>query len=333
MPAVYGEPMQGKPGSFHNRRRTGIGGSDAGAILGLSPWSSPLSVWEEKRGLGSELEASEPMIWGNRLEAAIAQGWSEDHGIKVTKGRFSRSKAHPFMVGHPDYEADDRIIEVKMTHHLDDRWGPEGSDKVPAHYFAQVQHYMAVREADLATLVVLEGGNRLREYTIPAVPVFQQAMIEEEAAFWELVKVGVPPAPDGSAASAAALKVLYPVAKELTVEAPPEVEELLGQYVKAADATKRWEQEKSRLGQLVQGWMGEASKVTSPTYKASWPTRKGSISWKQAAEHIHGGWRDLMVPYLSDDALDEVQARIQERAEAEAKAEDGRGGFTVREVK
>ena len=29
-------------------RRTGIGGSDAAAILGLSPWATPLDIYNEK---------------------------------------------------------------------------------------------------------------------------------------------------------------------------------------------------------------------------------------------------------------------------------------------
>ncbi|MDY0364217.1 MAG: YqaJ viral recombinase family protein, partial [Bacilli bacterium] len=31
-------------------RRRGLGGSDIGAILGLSPWKSAFQVYQEKRG-------------------------------------------------------------------------------------------------------------------------------------------------------------------------------------------------------------------------------------------------------------------------------------------
>ena len=35
-------------------RRRGIGGSDAAAVLGLSPWKSNVRLWEEKTGLLGE---------------------------------------------------------------------------------------------------------------------------------------------------------------------------------------------------------------------------------------------------------------------------------------
>ena len=30
-------------------RKSGIGGSDASAILGLSPWKSPMDIWLDKK--------------------------------------------------------------------------------------------------------------------------------------------------------------------------------------------------------------------------------------------------------------------------------------------
>ena len=35
-------------------RRQGLGGSDAGIVMGHSPWSSRLNLWKEKRGLLEE---------------------------------------------------------------------------------------------------------------------------------------------------------------------------------------------------------------------------------------------------------------------------------------
>ena len=42
-------------------RRRGIGGSEAAAILGLSPWATPLDVYLDKIGEGEEVEETEAM--------------------------------------------------------------------------------------------------------------------------------------------------------------------------------------------------------------------------------------------------------------------------------
>ena len=53
-------------------RRKGIGGSDAAAILGMSHYSTPYSVFAEKMGALPEKEDSEAMRQGRDLEAYVA---------------------------------------------------------------------------------------------------------------------------------------------------------------------------------------------------------------------------------------------------------------------
>ena len=55
-------------------RRTGIGGSDVAAVLGLNPWKTPLDVWNDKLGISEDKEMSEPAYWGRkRIPAAHRQ--------------------------------------------------------------------------------------------------------------------------------------------------------------------------------------------------------------------------------------------------------------------
>ena len=61
-------------------RRNGIGGSDASAILGINPSSSPLKVYLDKIGKGEEPETTEAMRQGTDLEAYVAERFrSEEH--------------------------------------------------------------------------------------------------------------------------------------------------------------------------------------------------------------------------------------------------------------
>ena len=58
-------------------RRTGLGGSDAGAIMGVSPYKSAYAVWADKLGALPPTEDSEPMrqgaIWKNTSRGASAR--------------------------------------------------------------------------------------------------------------------------------------------------------------------------------------------------------------------------------------------------------------------
>lgn len=66
-----------------NVRRQGIGGSEAGAILGLSPFSSAFSVYAEKIGVKKADEANEAMRIGTDLEPYVAQRFMEATGKRV----------------------------------------------------------------------------------------------------------------------------------------------------------------------------------------------------------------------------------------------------------
>ena len=60
-------------------RKAGIGGSDAAAIIGLNPFSSPLTVWADKTSVDEPQEESESeAIWlGNVLEDHVARRYAK----------------------------------------------------------------------------------------------------------------------------------------------------------------------------------------------------------------------------------------------------------------
>ena len=63
-------------------RRTGIGGSDAGAICGLNPYSSPMTVYRDKTGDYLEDEDNESMRQGRDLEDYVARRFCEETGLR-----------------------------------------------------------------------------------------------------------------------------------------------------------------------------------------------------------------------------------------------------------
>lgn len=176
-------------------RKRGIGGSDAAAICGLSPWKSPYQVWTEKRGENAGLqEDSEPMFWGRTLEPVIRQRYSDVTGnTVVVPTDIIRHPEIDFMLASLDGIANnERVLEVK-TARMPMEWGEPGTNEIPDIYMLQVQHYLAVTKLSLADVAVLIGGSDFRIYEVPEDLELQGLLIEKETAFWKMVQDGTPP--------------------------------------------------------------------------------------------------------------------------------------------
>jgi len=66
-------------------RKIGIGGSDAGAILGVNKWKTPFQVYMDKVEQLDEDDStiSEAAYWGNELEDLVAKEFEKRTGKKV----------------------------------------------------------------------------------------------------------------------------------------------------------------------------------------------------------------------------------------------------------
>lgn len=182
-------------------RRTFIGGSDAPVILGLVGWKTRFELYQEKRGekLPDDLSEVERVQWGIILEDVVAQMYTRKTGKKVRRvNNRIIDKACPFPRAA---QVDRRIVgggllEIKTTDASQAaEWGPEGTAEIPTHYYAQVQHQLAVTGEVHAEVAVLIGGNRMRLYAVPRDDEFIAAMTEAEKAFWLCVEAGTPPQP------------------------------------------------------------------------------------------------------------------------------------------
>lgn len=181
-----------------NERRKGIGGSDAAAICGVSPYRTPLQVWEDKRGLSGPVPDNDSMEWGRILEPVVRQKYSDKTGRIVRMlppGEILHHDNIPFMLANLDGFTDDkRGVEVKTTAYPTG-WGEPGTDEIPIQYIFQVQHYMIITGFEVFDVPVLIGGRDFRIYEVPADKELQEMLMEKEAAFWKLVQDAIPPEP------------------------------------------------------------------------------------------------------------------------------------------
>lgn len=119
-------------------RKTGIGGSDAGAICGLNPFSSPMKVFYDKNSGDIQEPGSEAIRQGHDLEQYVAQRFTEATGLKVRCSNYMyRSVEHPFMIADVDrlIVGEDAGLECKTASAYNaDKW-KDGD--IPLHYVMQ----------------------------------------------------------------------------------------------------------------------------------------------------------------------------------------------------
>ena len=153
-----------------------IGGSDIGAILGLSKFRSPLEVWMEKTGKESKQKDSLPLRFGSFAEEFVASEYVRSTGSEVLHDQSAFiHPLHPMFCAHLDRLvlgdglncAPTKILECKTANPFTSGdWGDIGSDEVPMTYLCQVAWYQAITRIGQADLAVLFGNSDFRIYAI-----------------------------------------------------------------------------------------------------------------------------------------------------------------------
>jgi|GEM_PF-1181216 len=180
------------------QRRSGIGGSDIAAILGVDPFGKTAAdVYDEKTGNGVEVEQTLPMKRGNVLEPIAVQQYVEETGRQVRRQPMRRHKQYPFMVGNIDRQQlkDERgtgVLEVKCPglknfSNLIHFGLHEG-------YILQIQHYLEVFGYDWGTFAIFNAEPwKVHWFDVERDEKLISRMIEAEGKFWEMVQEGVRP--------------------------------------------------------------------------------------------------------------------------------------------
>jgi len=164
-------------------------GSDAGVIAGYSSFKTPVELWAEKTGRWTPPDISDkPHVKaGNMLEPTLIKWFEEETGLEVeTDERLIKSDIYKFAAANIDgrIRQDNAIVEVKTTS-SNQGWGDGGSNEIPAVYYCQVQHYLAVTGAERAYVVVLIRGSDFRIYIVEREQAFIDRLMQIEQEFWQ----------------------------------------------------------------------------------------------------------------------------------------------------
>jgi putative phage-type endonuclease len=186
-------------------RRKGLGGSDVPAVLGLSPWRTPLQVWAEKVGIegGEELD-SYPLRRGSHMEGLL---W-EELAIDVPAATEALPQhfvivegAEPWMLYSPDafiseYLAPGQYRQVLGEAKSHPKGASDWDEGPPPHVLAQVQWGMHVCDLP-ACYVVVDLGTEFKWAKVERDTAWAEANVPILRAFWNMVLSETPPAPTG----------------------------------------------------------------------------------------------------------------------------------------
>ena len=264
-----------------------IGGSDAAAVMGLNPFSSPYALWAEKTGQIPCFAGNLATEVGTFLEEFVAQKFAAETGKKVRKCKQSFFNTdYPFAIANIDREivGEDAGLEIKTTSELNMKKFKGG--EYPANYYCQCVHYMAMTGKQRWYLAVLIGNRDFRWFTIERDEAEIAALMGAEADFWELVKNRTPPVADGSRATTDAIKTIFAESSEDTVDLTLKLPALL-QYIDLGKQIAELETMRDEAANRIKSFMGDAGGGECDGYRVSWKssTRRTFDSKKFAKEN------------------------------------------------
>jgi putative phage-type endonuclease len=203
-----------------NLRRTGIGGSDIAALLGMSRYTSPYGLYLDKRGELPDFPRPDALMraaaWGHMLEPLIAQRFAEQHKVSVRRVGLIRHESAPWRLANLDRQVagcpdGPCLLEIKQrSAYKASEWGPSGDGEgVPDAEALQTHWYIGVTGYSHAHVGVLINGNDDRYYRVNRDPQIEADVTEMARTFWQRVLDGNPPPVDGSEAVTELLSVLW----------------------------------------------------------------------------------------------------------------------------
>ena len=255
-----------------NLRKTGIGGSDAGAVCGLNPYSSAMKVFQDKISDTVEEADNEAMRIGHDLEDYVAKRFMEATGLKVRKSNFMyRSKEHPYMLADVDrlIVGEDAGLECKTASaYSADKWA---DGNIPLHYVMQCYHYMAVTGKRTWYLAAVILGKEFVYHKLEWDEELIQHLIAVEGEFWnEHAVKRIIPSPDGSRACDEVIETYFPSAKKKERIPLVGFDEKLKRREEILGFISELQEEQKQIEQEVKMFMQEHELAGSDCYQVSW---------------------------------------------------------------
>lgn len=276
-------------------RQEGIGGSEVGALVGVSDYETTFSVWHTKKNGGKDLSGNPAIEWGHRLEDVVAEKTAEMVGLTSRfAGGLWAHREKSFLRVTPDRFACKRrgwqaqaLIECKTAG--DDEYWTSGvistktvsTGSAPLGYQAQAQWQMGIIGLPVCYLGCLVLGSE-RQFFVVEIH-FDKDWFAEMAAeaerFWTVNILGgeMPMHNLRHPKTEDLLKALHPKIVRPSVDLPEDAGDWLKIYKEAQEAAKAADTRLSEIknyfrmhvGDAGAGYLGEKKVVSYPEVAAS----------------------------------------------------------------
>lgn len=250
---------------WETERQKSIGASEVAAVLGLSQWDTPLSIYRSKLGVAREFDpvlgfighASEPII------AEWVERFSEQRGVKLEPALMARSVEWPWLHASFDRVSHDpsgHLVtwQFKTAHQYT---GHHWDDGVPDDIRVQVNAEMAVAGTTGAWVVVWIGGREFRLFWEPRDDAFIEGyLVPQTREFWDAVKNRREPQPS----TLHELYEVYPSAADTVLEGSEQVVEAAERRAVLLSDIRAQQAEADALTLTIGQYMGNAETLLAP---------------------------------------------------------------------
>lgn len=270
------------------KRKHYITGTDAGKLIGVSPWGGKFAVWLDKTGRAAPVVETPAMKAGKKFESAILQMYAEEMNCKlehVDGYNLITCDKYPRLGASLDgWNHDLQIpVDAKNIKWKNEKWGDAWTDQFPEYYKAQLQVQMMVTGATFAHLAVMFSGQDFFIYSMEYDEDMAQKILDASDEFWPYVERDKMPEADGSDEATEYIKSEFSRGDAAAVKEPTEeILEALKGLQKAKLDEKDAQTRKAEFENRIKLFMGDATAIKGV---CTWNNNKDSVKtdWEQVA--------------------------------------------------
>lgn len=269
------------------KRKHYITGTDAGKLIGVSPWGGKFAVWLDKTGRAAPVVETPAMKAGKKFESAILQTYAEEMNCKlehVDGYNLITCDKYPRLGASLDgWNHDLKIpVDAKNIKWKNEKWGDAWTDQFPEYYKAQLQVQMMVTGATFAHLAVMFSGQDFFIYSMEYDEEMAQKILDATEEFWPYVENDQMPEADGSDEATEYIKSEFARGDAAAVKDPTEeILEALKGLQKAKLDEKDALDRKTEFENRIKLYMGDATAI------------KGVCTWKNNKDSVKTDWEQV----------------------------------------
>lgn len=283
-------------------RAPNLNSTDIATLFNANPYDTKFQLWHRKKdNYHVDIEETERMLWGNRLEKAIAEGVAEDLKIEVEPFKTYIELKDKKLGSSFDFKTKDNgILEIKNVDRyvFSHTWESDENDIIaPNHIEFQVMAQLYVSGFDYAMICALVGGNELvKTKRLPNEKVFK-AIEKKAQEFWKSIEENNEPNPIWEKDSYFIIDLFQNSTEGLVIESNDAINDLISEFSRCKENAKFWETNLNSVKARILKEIGNAEKVRGNNFSISAKMTKETV----VQSFVKKPYRNLRITLKGDD--------------------------------